>query len=276
MIIPEFSRYIPILAVDFTQIQKNDNNKSENIISIFVVVRNILAFIGVLILFYVSFQIPNYIYQPINKIEINGNHLISDQTILELLDLDRKQSWFELDPFLLTLRLKELKWIEHATVQKTIPLSVTIQIVEKNPLAVLRTEEQLLLLGKDLHILPYIENNHSWDLPIIVYEKLGLLKVGEKINNVAVHQAIRLMELLESSDALPLSSVSEIHLEEPLNILLVTIPDGIRIKMGYDKYEKKLYRLAASLPIINSTRKEIEYIDLRSNRGTVIKKIKNK
>ena len=264
------------MAVDFTPIQKNDSNKPEKIISLFILVRNILAFFGVLILFYTLFQIPDFIDQPINKIEIRGNSLISDQAILELLDLDRNQSWTELDPFFLTLRLKELEWIEHATLRRTIPLGVTIQIVEKIPLAVLRIKKQLLLLGKDLHVLPYIENRHSWNLPIIVHPELNLPKVGEKINDIAIHRAVRLMKLLKNSDALSLSAISEIHIEEPLNIQLITIPDGIRIKMGYDKYEKKLHHLAKSLPKIKSIRNEIEYIDLRSNRGAVIKKIKNK
>ena len=260
------------MAVNFPPIQKNDNDETEIITTLFVVTRNIFAFFGILVLFYVSFQIPKYIYQPINKIEIKGNHLISDKTILDLLNLN--QSWINLDPFLLTLRLKELVWIEHATVNRTVPLGVTIHIVEKVPLAILRTKDQLLLLGNDLHILPYIENNHSWNLPIIVHPKLDRIKVGEKINDVAIRRVIHLMELLESSEALTLSSVSEIYLEEPLNIQLVTIPDGIRIKMGYDKFEDKLLYLAASLPKIKSIRNEIEYIDLRSNRGTVVKKLK--
>ena len=79
------------------------------------------------------------------------------------------------------------------------------------------------------------------------------------------------MQVLESSEALPLAAVSEIRLTDPLNLTLVTLPEGIRIKLGYSDYEQKLDRLKRALPEIAKRAKRIESIDLRNFQGVALK-----
>ncbi len=229
---------------------------------------------GLFIIFLTCLQIPEYLAETIDKsnIRIQGNKLLSEESILDFLAVDAQKSWYSLDPFDLSARLKQQSWIDLAMVHRNPGRGLNIKITERQPIAYLKSSNQLFLLGSDFLVLNTISSSGKLDLPIIVDHNLKGIKAGDLIQKANLTRPFQLIELLKKNKTLPLDAISEIIITDPLNIKVVTIPEGIVVKFGYQGFEQKLANLHYALPHLNREGKRIKYIDLRQERGVVFKR----
>ncbi len=223
-------------------------------------------------LLFVGIQIPDYFRSAPVRLKITGNEVLTRDTVIKYLNIKKDESWFSLDPFLLSLNLKKHSWIDQVMVHRRLPQGIEVRITEKRPVAYLKTRNDLFLLGRDNLALKSLPGVKVWDLPVIVNRKLKDVKPGDVLPRSMFEKTYQLIDLLRKSEVLPLNAVSEIIVSDPLNIQLITIPDGIKIKFGFRNFADKLAALEYAMPKLEQNRKEIQYIDLRSLSGVVIKK----
>lgn len=202
---------------------------------------------------------------------IKGNQILSEKVIRQYLNLDEGGSWFRLDPYQLSVQLRRHPWIETALVHRSPPLTLNVNVTERVPIAFLKTADKLFLLGNDYLVLERLQLSKSWDLPIIVNRSLKNIVPGAKLQPREMKRAFQLVALLKKEKTLPLDAVSEIIITDPFNIILISSPDGIRIKFGFENFRKKLAALSQLMQLISKNKKRIAYIDLRTIRGAVIK-----
>ena len=214
---------------------------------------------------------PGLLSAPPDTLNIHGNRSLSGESIRQSLSLFEGQSWFSLDPYLMSLQLRKHPWIGKALVHRSPPSTIDVHVTEKVPIAFLKTTSELFLLSEDFLVLKKYQPTESWDLPIIVDRNIRHIQPGNKLQPTKLKRAFHLMALLKENKALPLSAVSEIIISDPFNIILVTSPDGIRIIAGFEGFEKKLASLSRVLPEISENSDRIRYIDLRSIRGVTVK-----
>ena len=226
---------------------------------------------AVLLVAKLAFHLPDFLSQPPNTINVHGNKILTEYDVKQYLDLSTDHPWFNLDPYELSIRLRNHPWIEKALIHRTPPLAVDVHITERIPTAFLQTANRLFLLGEDYRVLKRLELNGSWDLPIIVNRRLTDIKPGDELQPRDLKKAFQLITLLREDKTLPLDAVSEVIISDPFNIVLVTSPDGIPIKFGFEKFEQKLKALSRLMPQITKNRKRIKYIDLRYIRGAAVK-----
>lgn len=224
---------------------------------------------------YLAMNIPKLIFAPPETIFVQGNNTISKQNLLRQLAITQDQNWIDLDPYYLSLRLNQHPWIQKSIVRRIIPLGLEISIVERSPVAYLKSGNELFLMDKEGWILERPQTRLSWNLPIATLEKSQRIDPGVKIRSAVLSNIIELMAILEGDSILPLSSISEINATNPLNIELITIPDGTRIKFGYKNFKSGLQKLKLVSPTIKNQIGKIKYIDLRQLNGVAIKKAKN-
>lgn len=235
------------------------------------ILRYFFLFCAVFLLLKVVYHLPAYLLSPPDTLNIHGNRILSEETIRSYLNLTPEQSWFSLDPYRSSVQLRKHPWIEKALVHRSPPLAIDVHVVERVPVAYLKTADNLFLMGADYLVLKLFQSAGSWDLPIIVNRDLTHVMPGDKLQPRNLKRVFALMTLLKENKTLPLSAVSEINITDPFNIVLVTSPDGIKIKIGFEDFERKLAALSQLLSEISKKRERIEYIDLRSIRGAAIK-----
>jgi len=227
---------------------------------------------SLLLLLILAYHLPAYFRRAPENILIRGNQTLSQETIVAHLKLPANRSWFAIDPFQLSLNLRTHPWIDKAVVHRTFPLTLDIFIVERVPIAMLKTADGLHLLGQDFLLLQKPAGDPIWDLPVITNLRLKKLRAGEYLPRLSTAKAFQLIALLKNDPVLPLAAVSEIDISDPFNLELVTRPDGIRLKWGFQDFERKLAALKVALPHLVSLQGNIDYIDLRYVRGVVLKK----
>jgi len=230
----------------------------------------VLGGIGVIVL--ILLEIPSYLFSPVRSINIQGNKVLSDEIIIDYLEINKKHSWISLDPYILSLNLKQNPWIEKAIVHREFPLRLDIHITERQPIAYLKTRDNLFLMAREFLVLETLPSIKVWNLPVIVNLELEQVEVGDVVEGAALKKAIDLIDILKDCIPLPLEAVSEIIVTNPFNIELITIPHGIKVKLGFQDFKKKLASLTYVLPQIEWQRKNIKYLDLRTIQGVVMKK----
>jgi cell division protein FtsQ len=219
----------------------------------------------------IAYHLPEQFSSPPDTLNIQGNLVLTSDSIRQYLNLNEQQSWFSLDPYLMSIQLRKHPWIEKALVHRSPPLTVDVHITERVPIAFLKTAKKLFLLGEDYLVLKKFHSSGSWDLPIIVNRSLRNIAPGDKLQPTELKRAFSLMATLKDNRILPLGAISEIHITDPFNIVLVTSPNGLRIIMGFENFEKKLASLSHIMPEISENQTRIKYIDLRNIRGVVVK-----
>ncbi len=261
--------YIPFKQNNSDSTQPAKTRKTVSDLPFFL--RYFFLFCALFLFLKLFFHLPAYLSSPPDTIRINGNQILSEDTVLKYLNLDAEKPWFSLDPYELSVQLRNHPWIERALVHRTPPFTVDVNVTERVPTAFLKTADNLFLLGKDYLVLKRLHLSSSWDLPIIVNHKLKKINQGERLQPRDLKRAFQLISLLKIDKTLPLDAVSEIIVTDPFNIIIISSPDGIRIKFGFENFERKLDSLARLMPQIYKNLKRIEYIDLRSIRGATIK-----
>ncbi len=223
---------------------------------------------------YLLINTPKILFAPPQSIYVEGNHTITKQALLDQLAITEDKDWIDLDPYDLSLRLNQHPWIKKSIVRRVIPLELEIKIVERMPIAYLKSANELFILDKEGWVLERPSIQSSWDLPIVILENSQKIDPGIKIKSVVLSNILELMDVLQKDTTLPLSSISEINATNPLNIELTTIPYGIRIKFGYKDFESALQKLKLVSPSIISKMGKIDYIDLRQLNGVAVKKLR--
>ncbi|MBU3916789.1 FtsQ-type POTRA domain-containing protein [bacterium] len=240
----------------------------------FPVISTLFFFGGIFLILAILFQVPKYFSKPIDKskITIHGQEVLNKEIIINQMNISDHESWFSIDPFVISSRLRKHPWIDFALVHKKPDLGLEITITERRPIAYLKTKDNLFFLGNDYLVLNMIPSVKIWNLVVIVNSNLKGIKAGDFLPETEFSKPFRLIELLNGNQALPLNTVSEIIVDDPLNIKIVTMPDGVIVNFGFSDFDSKLTNLYFSLPRLKDERNRLDYIDLRHERGVIIKR----
>lgn len=233
--------------------------------------RRIISLLALGTVIFAFTALPSSLNRPIDpsRIRIYGNSVLPQAHILRILNIDRT-SWLKFDAFEFSVLLNQHPWVSQSIVHRRNDFGLDIVIKERKPIAYLKTGSNLFLMGKDFRVLSFVKSGKIWDLPVIIDENLTSLEAGDYVSKDQFVKAFSLISLLKRNDTLPLSSISEIHITDPLNYELVTIPDGIVLKLGSNNFEKKIKNLHDASPVLADYKDNIRYIDLRYNDGLVL------
>jgi cell division protein FtsQ len=80
------------------------------------------------------------------QIEINGNHIVSREAVLQQFVHDRGRSVLRVPLDARRGALEEIPWIESATVQRILPNRLRVDLIERTPIAFLRNGTELALV----------------------------------------------------------------------------------------------------------------------------------
>ena len=88
---------------------------------------------------------PMLLVKP-EQIEVNGNHIVSREAVLQQFVRDRGRSVLRVPLDARRSALEEISWIESATVQRILPNRIRVDLTERTPIAFLRNAADLALV----------------------------------------------------------------------------------------------------------------------------------
>jgi cell division septal protein FtsQ len=179
---------------------------------------------------------------------------------------------------MLGLRLKRIgeqlarnPWIETVKVRRYFPHTLTIELTEREPVAVVNMG-YMYYLDKNGDVFKPLTAGDSLDFPVLTginEEDMGKDSAGAK---AALQEAVALIARLKGSAVFTLADVSVIHYDRGYGFTLFTAGGGVPVKLGNGNFAEKLARFARIYKDIQGQLEIVDYIDLDFSDKIIVKK----
>ena len=178
-----------------------------------------IVLVLIVILFISSFCAVRFLpIFSVKNIEVNGNEIVTDDTIIELCGINYNSNLYGLNKNLAIGLIKSNAYIESATITRKLPDTLVIDIEERKPLFVIQKENEFVYLDMHGNILDI--KDYTSGLPVVYGFKTNLddLKVGNKISKEDFNNLDFVYKLLETIKIKQISSsVTRIDIEDTNN-----------------------------------------------------------
>jgi cell division protein FtsQ len=188
-------------------------------------------------------------------VEVRGGRFLSEGEVRDLLGPALGENILSLDIAQLTARLRSSPWVAEATVARSLPDTLRVQVKERAPLALAELERLYLMDGDGVLIDVYGPRTAGFDLPIV----RGLAKADEEARRERAHRA---GELLRDLGALA-AEVSEVEVEKSGDVRIVLRGAGEQLVMGRPPYRSRLLDFLGLREELARRCPDAEWFDLR-------------
>lgn len=208
----------------------------------------------------------------LERIEVSRMKRVSRDEIIALAGVKPGDPMLRLDLKRVAEQIEKNPWVETLRLRRHFPSTLTIELTEREPVAVVNMGYLYYLDSKGEIFKPLTEGDRL-DYPIftgITEEDLGKDPAGTK---AMISTALGIMDLLRKGTTFRLENVSEIHLDKGYGYTLFTAEGGIPVKLGNGDFQAKLARLSRIYGDLAAQSSALEYIDLNYSDKIVVKKV---
>ena len=201
----------------------------------------------------------------IKQIKIEGNRIVGENEILQLTQVPMNSFLYQVDLTAIQRNVMSHHYIKNAVVERNLPNSIHIQIVERVPIAIVNRSETMYV-DEDGVVLPRSISHRLFDLPVISgiseSEALGL---GSIIKQSDVIEALQLLAVTKTVNRPMYHNISEVQVRNGGDLVVYSTESGVPIIFGRGELPGKLVRLETFWNTVVRTRgaQQLQYIDLR-------------
>jgi cell division protein FtsQ len=215
---------------------------------------------------------PMLLIKP-EQIEVNGNHIVSREAVLQQFVHDRGRSVLRIPLTARRSALEEISWIESAIVQRILPNRLRVDLTERTPIAFLRNGTELALI--DAHGV-ILDRPRSEDLqfPIVtgLSENMPREERGKRMQTY--QEFIKDIDLVRSGSS---DRVSEIDLANPKDLRAVMTgianpsdPQALTIHFGASDFTGKYRMVVENFAQWQASNGRVHSIDLQYAKQVVL------
>ena len=223
-------------------------------------------------LFAIAIGISMYIYShsinmllPVKHFIFTGNRHLTDDELRELTGIRDHESLILISDRKVTQNLLKSSWILSVSIRKELPDTLSFEIKEAVPFALLDMKGHLFLINKSGNLLEEIRGDSIPFLPVLT---------GDPFNEKeGFRDALKLVRLMNDRRFSLERDYIEIIVSKP-HELTVKI-DGTVVIMGSGMYKAKLEKLIELEKKIKNSGILVDYIDLRFANKAIVKPINN-
>ena len=189
------------------------------------------------------------------KVEVRGSRFLSEGEVRELLGPAVGENILNLDIDSLKMRLRSSPWVADATVTRTLPDTLRVEVRERVPLALAELERLYLMDGDGALIDIYGPRTAAFDLPIV----RGLQRAEPEDRR---ERAILAGALLRDLGELG-AEISEVEVEKNGDLRVVLRGAGEVVRMGAPPYRSRLLTFLSLREELRVRCPRAEWFDLR-------------
>jgi len=189
------------------------------------------------------------------RVDVHGGHFLSEGEVRELLGPAVGENILSLNIESLKVRLRGSPWVAEATVRRTLPDTLRVEITERIPLALAEVDRLYLMDGDGTLIEIYGPRTAGFDLPIV----RGLNGIDAETRRDRARRAGALLADLSDLG----SEISEVSVEETGDLRLVLRGAGEVVLLRGPPYRKKLEGFLTLRQDLTERCPRSEYFDLR-------------
>jgi cell division protein FtsQ len=208
----------------------------------------------------------------LDTIEVTRNHTIDSREIIALANVRAGDDLLRLNLGKIGEQLEKNPWIESVRVKRYFPHTLTVDVTEREPVAVINVGYLAYLDTKGTVFKP-LNDGDSLNYPIITGLSEDDLTRDPGETARVLRETVKLITLLKQGELFWLDDVSELHYDKGFGFTLFTVLGGIPVRLGTDGYGDKLSRLARIFKELQPQMLTLEYIDLNYTDKIIVKKV---
>ena len=201
----------------------------------------------------------------IKQIKIDGNRIVGENEILQLTQVQMNTLLYKVDLTSIQRNVESHHYIKDAIVERNLPNSLSIHIVERIPITIVNRPETMYLDEEGV-VLPRSISHRLFDLPMISgISESEPLTLGSTVKQPDVLEALHLLSTMKIVNRPMYHNISEVQVRNGGDIVLYSTEGGVPIIFGRDEMPGKLVRLETFWNTVVRTRgtQLLQYIDLR-------------
>ena len=204
----------------------------------------------------------------IDRINVRGNHRLSNGEVLAMLQDLRGRSVLSVDLSEWRRTLMSSPWVADASLRRTLPSTVDVAILERAPLGIGRINGLLFLVDdRGAVIDEYGPNYADLDLPIIDGLSTDPGDAGSDIYRALL--ARRLLDALRVRNMV--SQISQIDVSDARNAVVLLEGDPTLIRLGNERFVERLQSYHELAPALRAQVPTIDYVDLRFDERVYVR-----
>jgi len=250
-------------------------NKKKKRIDYFIIIIPILACSSILILILSAFWWADFCNTlTINNIVFSKSNILEEKYYKENL---KDLSGTKIDkinlPHLTDL-IEDHPYVRAARLSYRFPETIVIEIVERNPIAILNTHP-MVMLDEDGYVLPNMNNIGNFSIPSLSNFNISpeLYPIGEEVLSLKVKESIEWLSILKKDYRFLYDNLSEIRLVLNSEIELILADEPTKIILGNKDLWKKIEILKQFKRNLepNKNLTDFSYLDMRYNNQVIAK-----
>jgi cell division protein FtsQ len=209
----------------------------------------------------------------VQNVKGTGNKIVSTAEILRLGGIQKNARLFDVDLAEVRRRVKGNPYIKTVSVNRDVPGSISINVVERTPLAALGME-RLLFLDPDGVVLPPLQPDQVFDVPVLTgILPSGDYPPGQRVTVESITEALFLLATARRISDDSYHRISEVHIMQNKEMLLYTAESGVPVVFGCGDVIMKLAKLDGFWKEVVSRRgaRDLLYIDVRFEDEVVVR-----
>jgi cell division septal protein FtsQ len=204
----------------------------------------------------------------IDRINVRGNHRLSNGEVLAMLQDLRGRSVLSVDLSEWRRTLMSSPWVADASLRRTLPSTVDVAILERAPLGIGRINGLLFVVDdRGAVIDEYGPNYADLDLPIIDGLSTDPGDAGSDIYRALL--ARRLLDALRVRNMV--SQISQIDVSDARNAVVLLEGDPTLIRLGNERFVERLQSYHELAPALREQVPTIDYVDLRFDERVYVR-----
>ncbi len=209
----------------------------------------------------------------VKQIKISGNKVIGVNEIIQLTQVQTNTLLFDVDLTSIQRNIISHYYIKDAIVERNLPSTISISIVEREPVAI-TIRNETFYLDEDGVILPRVISRKLFDLPIISGISASVpLKYGSSIAQDDVIESLKILMLMKKANRPLYHTISEVLVRNGGDIILYTTEGNVPIIFGRGEIASKLVLLETFWNDVARVHgpQNLKYVDLRYRDQVITK-----
>ena len=203
----------------------------------------------------------------VDSLVVSGNRTLSRADVVAAAGLRTGVSLLSLDLAAVRAQLARHPWVREASVRRRLPGTVLVEIAERVPCVIVRSDRDLLV-DETGAVLAAVANGARADLPVLtgVETLAGALSARGAADTAA---GIELVSAIRTAGFPALDAVAAIDLADPDDAVIVPVSGRPLVHAGRRDAVARLRRWRLVAPDMAERWPELEYVDLRAE-GQVV------
>jgi cell division septal protein FtsQ len=202
-----------------------------------------------------------------------GNRLLSDEDVVALAAIPKKERLFDIDLQAVRRRLLKSPFIEQVAVRRNVPNEITLEIEERIPVAAL-SADRMLFIDADGVVLPSVDIGEVGDLPLITGAVPAAECVpGKRITAPPVRDALLLLDMARMVSDECYRRISDVAVGPGENLILHTSDFGVPVIVRREDLATQVSKFDGFWRTVVDPRgaADLQYVDLRFEDNVVVR-----